>query len=176
MKDITLRLLAAAAVLLLIALCAFALLPPAEAMTWLSTAALGAGFLLKDKRLRTIHALPNGAATTNGAGLDLGTTARSDFVAMVEAVVAAPVLTVGELANAETVTYHLYHDTDPAFGTEALLVTLGTQTGAGGVGAAAAEYRTKLASNVKRYLRLKTVKVGAVGNASTKNGQLELAF
>lgn len=174
MKDFTIRLVAAAAVLLVIAVCAFAL-APAEAMTWLSTAALGAGFLLKDKKLRTIHALPNGAATTNGAGIDLGLTARSDFVAQVEAVVAAPALTVGELANAETVTYHLYHDTDPAFGTETLLTTLGTQTGAGGVGAAAAEYRSKLASNVKRYLRLKTVKVGAVGNASTKNGQLELA-
>ena len=89
--------------------------------------------------------------------------------------VSSPLLTVGELADGQTITYHLYHDSAVGFGGETLVATLGTVTGAGGAGAAAAEFRAKLPSNVKRYLRLKTVKTGA-SNASTKNATLELAF
>lgn len=172
-----LRLLTAA-VLLIVCLCAVAFSSsPLESCTWLSLAGLGGlgAFLLKDKLLRTVHALPNGANTTNGAGLDLGLTSRSEFVANSEAVVSAPALTTTELGDTQTVTYHLYHDTAVGFGSETLLATLGLQTGAGGAGAAAAEFRLKLPSTVKRYLRLKTVKVGA-SNASTASATLELAF
>lgn len=174
MKDIrTYPLLAIGVAVAVVALCALAP-SPLETLGW-SAGLLGAGFLLKDKLLRTVHALPNGAATTNGAGLDLGLTTRSEFVAELEAVVSSPALTTGELGDGQTITYHLYHDTAVGFGSETLLATLGTVTGAGGAGAVAAEFRGKLPSNTKRYLRLKTVKVGA-SNASTKNGTLELAF
>lgn len=170
-----LRMLAVATVLLLVPVCAFALTGSLETAAWLSGAMLGAGFLLKDKLLRATHALPNGAATTNGGGIDLGTDTRSDFVAQCEAVVTAPALTTTQLGDTQTITYYLYHDTAAGFGTETLLATLGVQTGAGGAGAATAEYRTKLPSNVKRYVRLKTVKAGA-SNASTASATFELAF
>lgn len=155
-------------------LCALFLLPPLEASASLAFA-LGTGFLLKDALLRSTHALPNGAATTNGAGIDLANSTRGEFVAECEAVITAPALTTGELGDGQTIAYHLYHDTAVGFGSETLIATLGTQTGAGGAGAAAAEYRIKLPSTVKRYLRLKTVKTGA-SNASTKSAILELAF
>lgn len=176
MKDLLLKIgTCAVAMLALCAVTAFILSSPAEASVCLTLGAVGLGFLLKDKLLRTVHALPNGAATTNGAGLDLGLSTRSEFVAECEAVVTSPALTVGELANGDTITYHLYHDTAVGFGTETLLATLGVVTGAGGVGAVAAEFRGRLPTTTKRYLRLKTVKTGT-GNATTKNGTLELAF
>jgi hypothetical protein len=151
-----------------------ALLCPVEATGCLAFA-LGTGFLLKDALLRTEHALPNGAATTNGTGIDLANSTRGEFVAECEAVVTAPALTTTQLGDGQTIAYHLYHDTAVGFGTETLIATLGTQTGAGGAGAAAAEYRLRLPSTVKRYLRLKTVKTGA-SNASTADAMLELAF
>lgn len=172
MKNLT-STLAVAALLLLLLVAGTAGLVDLVAAA--SGVALGAGFLLKDKLLRQTHALPNGAATTNGGGIDLELSTLSEFIAETEAVVTAPVLTTGELGDTQTITYSLYHDTAVGFGSETLLATLGVQTGAGGAGAAAAEYRSKLPSNVKRYLRLKTVKTGA-SNASTKSGTLELAF
>lgn len=134
------------------------------------------GRKLTDASLRRTHALPNGANTTSGQPLELGPrSALGRFAAECEAVVHAPALTTGELANGETIAYSLYHDSDPSFGGETLLAPIGVQTGAGGAGAPAAEYRTGIPAEAARYLRLKTIKTGE-GNASPKSATLELAF
>ena len=132
---------------------------------------------MKDAELIKTWALPNGAATTNSAGIDLGNSARGDFVAPLEVLIEAPAAAVGNLANGETIIYHLYHDTASDFSGETLLLgTLITQTGAVGAGAAADSKRVALPTTVKRYLRCKSVKTGGTGNASPISGTVSLLF
>jgi hypothetical protein len=58
---------------------------------------------------------------------------------MSEVLVSAPALSTTIAPDTRTMTYRIQHDTDSAFGTAATLVdNLIVQTGAGGVGAAAA--------------------------------------
>lgn len=136
------------------------------------------GFSLKDddSAVKVTRALPNGAATVASTGLDLGHGAKGDFVADVELRIEAPALVVGDLANGDTVIYDVYHDTDPAFGTETLLMdNVLTQTGAGGAGAAAANWQGRLPVDVKRYVRVKATNSGA-GDASDKTATIRLMF
>lgn len=124
---------------------------------------------LKDLQLDKTTALPASAASAQSSGIDLMNSANGDFVADLEVTVDAPALTTTELPDGKTMTYVIQHDTDVAFGTVADLVTIGTQTGAGGVGAAAATYRAHLPTNVKRYIRAKATLVAAAGSPTAKN-------
>jgi len=133
---------------------------------------------VRDTNLKVTRALPAAAATVSSTAIDLGLSARSQFAGgpHVELLIEAPVLVVGELGNGATMKYEVFHDSDPAFGTEASLygVVL-TQTGAGGVGAAAASKRVALPTDVKRYLRLKATNSAAV-DASAKSVVAGLVF
>jgi hypothetical protein len=132
------------------------------------------GYLRKDEELVQPITLPNGAATTNSLGIDLGNSSRGDFVADCELVVNAPELTTGELGDTQTITYSVRHDDNADFSTdEALFNSVIVQTGAGGVGDGAEEKRLRLPTNVKRYIRLRAVKTGAT-NASTAAGEMSL--
>jgi hypothetical protein len=96
---------------------------------------LGTGFLVGDAVLAVTRALPAAAsATVNSTGIDLEVGTRSDFVAYSELLVSAPALSTTILPDTRTMTYHVQHDTDPAFGTAVTIAnSLIVQTGAGGV-------------------------------------------
>lgn len=133
--------------------------------------------LLRDAQYTASRALPNGAATVvQAVGFDLENSSRGDFLARCELRISAPALTVGELANGATVTYDLIQSNNadlssPVTMAAAVLV----QTGAGGIGAAAAEARAGIPSNVRRYVGLRATNSGA-GNQSAKSAILELLF
>lgn len=136
---------------------------------------LGAALNMRDAALNQTKALPNGAANTSTDGFNLELSDRGDFLARCELVVSVPALTTGELADGQTITFTVEHDTASGFGTVATLATLGVVTGAGGAGAAAVEYRYRFPVDVKSYVRVKATKAGA-SNASTKSMTTELVF
>lgn len=133
---------------------------------------------VKDSNLTVTKALPNGAATISTAAIDLDVSTRSQFAGgpRVELLIEAPALAFADLGDAATMKYEVYHDTDSAFGSEVSLygVVL-TQTGAGGVGAAAATKRVALPTDCKRYLRVKATN-SAAGDASDKSVIASLVF
>lgn len=136
------------------------------------------GFNLQDDdaSVKKTRALPNGAATVSSEGIDLGHGSRGDHLAEVELQIEAPALVVGDLADAATMTYDVYHDSDAAFGSEALLMdNVITQTGAGGAGAAAQTKAVRLPVDVNRYVRVKVTNSGA-GDASDKTATIRLKF
>jgi hypothetical protein len=137
---------------------------------------LGTGFLMADAKLSVTRLLPAAAsATVNSLGIDLETGTRSDFVAATEVLVSAPALSTTIAPDTRTMTYRIQHDTDSAFGTAATLVdNLIVQTGAGGVGAAAATARFKLPTNVKRYIRLQIVSGASTTDASALSATMQL--
>lgn len=134
------------------------------------------GFGVRDAALEVTKALPNGAATTASDGIDLGHGPKGDFLVNCELAIEAPALGATPMPNAKTMTYDVFHDTDAAFGTE---VKLGTavlvQTGAGGVGCAAATARFRLPVDVNRYVRVKATGSGA-GDASGSSFTAGLRF
>lgn len=120
------------------------------------------GFLRKDVGLTKSVDLPNGAATTNSAAIDLGENNRSDFVADCEVIISAPALSVTLLPDTQTVTYSLRQSPNANLsGDSELAAGQILQTGAGGAGAAAATRRFRLPTNVQRYVFLRCVKTGA---------------
>jgi len=134
---------------------------------------MAGGYNVRDAALKKVSALPNGAVTTTTTGIDTENGTFGDCVAEVEALLSVPALTTGELPDAQTITYTIEHDTDAAFGTAVKLFDTFVQTGAGGAGAAANSFRTKLPTSVKRHIRAKAVKTGA-SNASTKSMTIEV--
>lgn len=169
------QLTALAAVIALIALaCLF--LPVSLGNAGILLAGLGMAFAVKDVALKVTKALPNGAASITTDGFDLGHSTRGDFLANCELLISAPAVTTTELGDTQTLTYHVEHDDDPAFGTVATLMSsVIVQTGAGGAGAAAATAYRRLPVDVKRYVRVKATKAGA-SNASTSSVTAELVF
>lgn len=147
--------------------------------TALGLTALGAiGFLMKDALLKVTKTLPGAASTTvNSSGINLEEGTRGDFLANVEVLITAPALNTTILPDTRTMTYSLYHDTDPAFGTETLVFGAAgqiVQTGAGGVGAALATFRGRLPTTVKQYIRLKITSGASTTDASATSATLEL--
>jgi len=142
----------------------------------MSFMALGAvGFLMKDALLKQTKALPTAAAgSTSTTGIDLGESTRGDFLADVEFLLSAPALTTTMLPDTKTATYIIEHDTDSAFGTAATLIDKAiVQTGAAGAGAAAATYRFRLPTTVKRYVRAKCTLGANTTDSSTLSMTLE---
>lgn len=133
-------------------------------------------FLLKDNLLKVTKALPNGAADVTTDAIDLGHGAAGDFVAGAELLITAPALVVGDLANAATMKYDIIHSDNADLSSPSTLVTAAiTQTGAGGVGAAAATYYWHPPIDVKRYIGVKATNSGA-GDASDKSFTAELVL
>jgi len=128
---------------------------------------------LKDALLTVTAALPNGAANTSTPGIDLGHSTFGDFVAPVEFQLSIPALTTSEQPNDKVLTYTVETDTDSNFGSPTVAMTLGTQVGAGGAGAAAVEFRFALPTTTERYVRAKATG-DDTGNSSTKSMTLEV--
>lgn len=117
-------------------------------------------FGVSDYSLRRSKALPSAASgSTSTDPIDL----RHDrhFLAEVEFVLTAPALTTTMLPDTRTCTYKIEMDNDAAFGSPTtLFASVILQTGAGGAGAATAEYRFRVPAEVERYIRA-TATLGA---------------
>lgn len=132
--------------------------------------------LVKDVLLKQTRALPASTSAVASSALDLELSAKSDHVAHCEVVVSAPALSTAQLPDTKVMVYTLETDDNSGFSSATTVATLGTQTGAGGAGAAAAEYRAKLPTNCERYLRLKvTPSASGTGDASAATATMEIA-
>src|SRR5262245_14859412 len=120
------------------------------------------GMKLKDAGLKGTLALPNGAANTSGAAIDLGLSAFGDFLANCEFILSAPALNTTQQPDAKTMKYDIIHsDNSDLSSPSTLYPTVVTQTGAGGAGAAATTFTFRVPVDSKRYVGVK-----ATGSAS----------
>ena len=126
---------------------------------------------LRDDQLTKTVALPNRAASKTSSGIDLGS---SRHMAGAELLILVPALGVTPLANAKTMTYVVEFSADSGFGSISRTVPAGVQTGAGGVGAAADEYRVGIESTADRYCRLKATG-STSGDASGSSATIGVA-
>lgn len=132
-------------------------------------------YQIKDATTTKSAALPNGAATTATAAVQVqGSSSLRDFVASVELKLTIPALTTTELGDTQTITYTIETSDDSAFGSGNVTISLSTvQTGAGGAGATGTTVLVKPNSALKSYVRAKAVKTGA-SNASTSSMTLDI--
>jgi hypothetical protein len=132
---------------------------------------------VRDAALKLTRALPNGAATVYATpGIDTGkVTSHGSQPGNVEFLLTCPAMNTTEMPDAKTMIYSILHDdVDPIDGSSVVLMpSVVTQTGAGGAGCAAAEYRFKLPSNAKRIIGVRAVG-SASGNATTASCTLEV--
>lgn len=129
---------------------------------------------LRDAQLAVTRALPASTTAVNSNGIKLGNSPSGDFVAEGEFKVVAPAVTTSQLPDAKVMVYTLQSDNDPTFGSPTTVVTLGTQTGAGGAGAATAEYRYRPPSNCEDYFRLVvTPSASGTGDATGATATME---
>jgi hypothetical protein len=137
------------------------------AMLLMMPLAVGMTFAVADKELNRTKALPNGAANVSTDVLDLGHGTMGRLLAQMEFLVSAPAMNTTEMPNSKTMIYSIETDNDVAFGSPTVVnAALITQTGAGGVGCAAASARFRLPTNCERYVRIKATG-SAAGNSST---------
>lgn len=123
--------------------------------------------LLKDIELFRTKALPAAAASASTASIELGTCLPPIQVRV--AVEAVP-----SLVDTKTVTTTLEHSDDGlTFAAIPELATL-VQTGAGGVGAAAAERTVYLPPSVKNFIRATVVVEADGGNNTAKKVSIEV--
>lgn len=130
-------------------------------------------FQRRDGQLKVTAALPNGAANITSTSIDLTETSAGDLVAG-ELLLSAPAMNTTQMPDAKTMTYDLLSSVNADLSSPTTLVAGAiVQTGAGGVGCAAATFRYRPATTVKRYVGFKATG-SAAGNSTTANGTLEL--
>jgi hypothetical protein len=132
-------------------------------------------FALKDTQVKNTRALPAAAsATVDGAALDLGHGSFGDFVANAEFKLSAPAVNATMLPDTRTFTYSIIHSDNADLSSPSVLYpSVLVQTGAGGVGAAAASYISRLPVDVKRYVGARIVSSISTGDASSVAATLE---
>lgn len=129
---------------------------------------------IRDAQLKTTTALPNGAANVSGGAIDLGLGTSADFVTLVNFLLSAPVLNTTQQPDAKTMIYDIIHSVNSDLSSPTTLYPgVLTQTGAGGVGAAAATFQFAVPVNVKRYVGVKATG-SAAGNSTTASFSLEV--
>ena len=121
-------------------------------------------------------ALAAAAGSTVSASIDTGNAGVGDFLAKCELLITAPALNATQAPDTRTVTYIIEDSADNSSFAAALGVSQLVQTGAGGVGAAAATKRLRLPTNIRRYVRLKVTTGASTGDCSGVNAQLDLLF
>lgn len=132
-------------------------------------------YALKDAELKKTRALPSAASqTVDGAAIDLGHGSFGDFVAPAELKISAPAVTTTMLPNAATLTYSTIHSDNADLSSPSVLHSAAlTQTGAGGVGAAADSVVVRPPVDVKRYVGLRIVSSATVTDSSSVSATLE---
>ncbi len=117
-----------------------------------------------------ISALPVGAASVTGNGVDLGhTPPTGQFLAEGEFLIEAPALSTAQLPDTKTITYDIVESVNSDMSSPVTVVAGAiVQLGAGGAGAVAATKRFRPATDAKRYYGLKATGVATVaaGGAS----------
>ncbi len=132
--------------------------------------------LVKDALLKVTKALPNGAANVTSDSIDTGKSSRGEHLARCELLLSAPALTTGQQPDAKTLTYDILGSDNSDLSAPSVTVAGAiVQTGAGGAGAAASEYRYKLPSNGPKYWGFKATG-SAAGNSSNASATLEMVF
>ena len=133
------------------------------------------GLALKDALVKGTRALPSAASTTvDGAAIDLGHGSFGDYVAPSEFKLTAPALTTTMAPDTRTMTYSVIHSDNADLSSPTVLyASFLTQTGAGGVGAAAASATFRVPVDVKRYLGLRIVSGVSIADSSTVSATLE---
>lgn len=136
-----------------------------------------ANYLAQDANYVTTKALPNGAASVETSGLDLGAlTTRGARLEEDEILIEAPILTTAELPDAQTMKYDVQTDDDVDWGSaKTIAKEVLVQTGAGGEGAAAASARFRIPTDAERYIRIQATNSGA-GNCSSKSMTFSIRF
>ena len=130
---------------------------------------------VRDSQLIVTRALPNGAANVTSNAIDLGVVgANTDFLALCELLISAPAMGATPMPDAKTMKYDIIHSDNSDLSSPVTLIAAAiTQTGAGGVGCAAATYRWKPPTNVKRYIGVKATG-SAAGDATGSTAKVEL--
>jgi hypothetical protein len=126
-----------------------------------------------DARLLVTTALPAAGANVTSASIDLGA-ATAGRIPRVEADISVPA--TPSLVDAKTIIFTLMDSADNiTFAADAWAPAF-TITGAGGLGAAAADFRIKLPIGVKRYIALNAAVLAAGGSNIAVSFQLALVF
>ena len=133
------------------------------------------GLALKDNQVKNTRALPAAAsATVDGAALDLGHGSFGDFVAKAEFKLSAPALNATMAPDTRTFTYSIIHSDNADLSAPTVLYpSVIVQTGAGGVGAAAASFTWRPPVDVKRYVGVRIVSGISTGDASSVSATSE---
>jgi hypothetical protein len=131
---------------------------------------------MRDALMKVTRALPNGGANVTSGSIDLGQGTNGEFVTPTEFLLSAPAMATGVMGDGKTMKYDiLMSDSSDLSGPTTLIVSAITQTGAGGAGCAAADYRFRLPSNVKRYIGVKATG-STTGDATGSSCTLEALF
>ncbi len=133
---------------------------------------------VKDASCKLTRALPASNTTvTTATSLETGkVTAAGHTPGTVEYLLTAPALTVGQLANASTMTYNIIVSANSNLSSPTTLIAGAiVQTGAGGAGAAGNTYRFRLPSNTSAYVGF-TATNSAAADASAASATLEQLF
>ena len=133
------------------------------------------GLALKDNQVKNNRALPaTASATVDGAALDLGHGSFGDFVAKAEFKLSAPALNATMAPDTRTFTYSIIHSDNADLSAPTVLYpSVIVQTGAGGVGAAAASFTWRPPVDVKRYIGVRIVSGISTGDASSVSATSE---
>jgi hypothetical protein len=131
---------------------------------------------LRDAALKLTRALPNGAATVTAAtAIDTGQTTNigsQDGVS--EYLLTAPAMTTAQMPDAKTMKYDILFSANADLSAPTVYITSAiTQTGAGGVGCAAATFRFRLPSDALRYVGFRATG-SAAGDATGASATLEV--
>ena len=131
---------------------------------------------MKDKGLQVTKTLPNGAAAVTTTAIDLGHNTTGQFLAQCELLIESPLLDVTDLANAATLKFDIVSSANADLSSPTIVAqAVMTQTGAGGVGAAAQSVRFRPATDSQRYVGVRATNSGA-GDISDKSVTVSLVF
>lgn len=132
----------------------------------------------RDAQLQKTRALPASAsATVDGAAIDLGHSTKGLLLAKGEFLLTAPAVNATMAPDTRTFTYSIITSANADLSSPTVLMpSVIVQTGAGGAGAAAAEYRFRLPSDTKRYVGVRVVSGASTADASAVAALLEMLF
>lgn len=134
------------------------------------------GRAMKDALLIVTKALANGAANVTSDALDTMCGTRGDQLAPIEFLLSAPAMNATEMPDAKTMKYDIIYSVNADLSAPTTYITAAiTQTGAGGVGCAAATFRVVPPVDGARYWGVKATG-SASGNATTASMTFEMLF
>lgn len=133
-------------------------------------------YQLQDALTNVSRALPNGAAAVTSSAIDLRQATTLGHFGGAELLVNAPAMGVTPMSNGKTMIYDIIQsDNSDLSSPSTLYAAIITQTGAGGAGCSAAEFRVGLPSTVKRYIGLKATG-SASGDATGSTATMKLCM